>query len=758
MRANLRSGWAALLAAVLVLGAAGEAAGATAFVFHAKETEGPAGAASFLFGEPLAVASVDPAVPSGELARAIFDALAAGRPTLYAGSSLTAAGGGEVTVDLADAALRAKDIVVSELYWSLTFAGFTTIRAPRLGDRPLAAVDAVLPVLRPVYALWQVLPPAPAPVAGIVWVDGTWYDGVEDVRRRVEAGNEKLLERLRTLLLSGPEPARLAIVRFYEARDVAGRAATYLSLLNPGEPQALKLALLEALAKQSSQRVLDAMAALADNDTDPVVKSAAARYLMDAGREKYRAFLALEKLQSEDTREVLAAVQDLIASKDSRVSGALASLLGHGEESVRVAALEGLVGLQAWDLLAEALDDPALPVDLRLRGATLLEGAGDVAHVETALRFRLRSGAAPEAAQAAEGLGARGMQGAVPDLVAALKHADAGVRHAAARALGALKSAQALPALAEAAGSAADKDVVEPEIVRIVEAQPLDRVIELTSSDVLALRKLSLKGLAAFAKEGDKVPPRILTVLRERLKDSDQEIRRAAVFALARTGDAGVAADLMALHDDSDAEIRVQVLTAARTAKPAGAGELATQKLKDPADPVKLEAVRAVRDLGVHAALQQLLWMVDYGNADVKREVLRSVVALAQPADHEKLFDIYVRLLFDLDQDVKLSAIEGMRVIQDTRVVSQLSSLVRDPEPVVQVAALHALGTCKDPRAVEPVAGALMVGSKDVKLAALDALGALGVEQARKPVQEFLTQESDMDLRTKAEQVLDLLP
>jgi len=755
VRGNLRGGWAALLAAVLLLGGASEAAaaGTTAFVFHAKETEGPAGTQPVLFAEPLPVASADPA----EVARAIFDALAKGRPALYAGSSITASGG-EATVDLADAALRGRDIVVSEVYWSLATAGFATIRAPRLGDQPLAAVDAVLPVFRPVYAVWQVLPPAAAPAAAVVWVDGAEYLSVEDARSRLDASDAKLLERLRVLLLGGPEPARLAIVRFYEARDVAGRAATYLTLLNPAEPQAVKLAVLEALAKQSNPKILDAMAALADADTDPIVKSTAARYLMEAGREKYRAFLALEKLQSEDTREVLAAVKDLIASKDARVSGALASLLGHKDEGVRAAALDGLAGLQAWDLLAKALDDPDLPVELRLRGATLLEGSGDAAHVEAALRFRLRSGPAPDAAKAAEALGARGLQGGVPDLVAALKHADAEVRHAAARALGVLQSAQALPALAEAATNAADKDVVEPEIVKIVAAQPLERVIELTSSDVLALRKLSLKALAAFAKEGEKVPPRILTVLRERLQDSDLEIRRAAVFALARTGDAGVAADLMSLQDDPDAEIRVQVLTAARSAKPAGAAELATKKLKDPADPVKLEAVRAVRDLGVHDALQQLLWMVDYGNADVKREVVRSVVALAQPADHENLFDIYVRLLFDLDQDVKLSAIEGIRVIQDTRVVSQLSSLVRDPEEVVQIAAVHALGTCKDPRAVEPLAGALMVGSKAVKMAALDALGASGVEQARKPVQEFLTQESDMDLRTKAEQVLDTLP
>ena len=724
----------------------------TKIVYRATELSSGGESRSVLLPTAVEISSSAPA----ELARGVLGALRSGRPSLYEGAKVALADGA-VTLEVGDAALRARDIVISEVYHSFRSVGFDDVRIPAVQEAPLAEGDAVLPSYRPVYELWQVLPPRQVGAA-LVRTGPDTFGSVESAQRKLLAGDEGLTDDLRGVLRTGPAKAKLAVIAFFEAQSAPGRASHYILQLTPGQSVEVKLALLQALQGSKNKRVLDAIAALADADDDARVKSTAARTLMEAGREKYRTYILLEKLNSESVDEVLAAMRQLMESGDARVAGTVAGMLSHNDERVQRAALEGLGALGGHGLLAKALDDEKLPPELRLRIAGELPKSGDGAATTRALRYQLARAPAEQAAAAAAQLGERKSSDALDDLVAALRHDSGDVRQAAARALGELKAQRALPALAEAAEVEGDREVVAAEIIRIVSSMPLDKVIALTESDVTVLRQLAIKSLAEFAKDRDRVPGRILAVLKARLKDPATEIRRAAAYALARTRDPEVVEGLMALEGDSDEMIREQVVVAVAAVEVPGRKDFLVKKMRDPSDKVKLPAIVAVRELGIRDGLGTLLNMVDYGRIEVKREVMRAVVKLAQPSDHGHLFDLYVRMLFDMDQDVKLAAVAGISVIQDPRVVSQVGSLVRDPSEEVQIAALCALGTTGDARAVEPVAGALMSGSKAVKMAAIDAIGELRVEQAAKPIQEFLRNETDEELRARAESVLDLLP
>ena len=750
MKAKLTHGTLLTVAMVLLLGA-GELRADTLVYYQARETNVSGDAVAVLFPAAITASGTKPA----QLVPTAYDALYEWRPTLYEGSSF-AVRAGFVEVQLADAAWGARDIVLSEVYHSLRAAGVEDIRVPRLKADPMVEADAPLPVFLPIYSLWQVLPPRSARHT-LVRVDGELVPSSR-VAAMLDQGDAKVMTPLRSALRSGPEAAQLAVISFFELKKVSGRENDYAAALKPSQPTSVKLRLLEVLESTRNKGHLDAIADVADNDMDPMVKSAAARILMDRGRAKYRAYILLEKLQSPRVDTVVEAIDEIVKSGNRSLATSLAALLAHEDERVREKALEGIVGLKDLELVARAMDNDGVAMPLRLIAAGHLVASSDSALARRGLRFQLANGDAETATAAATKLGELGATDAEPELTAALQRDEIQVRHAAARALGAMKMSSALPALAEAVGSSLDMDVGESVVIGIIASMPLGSVIELTDSDSVVLRRLALKSLAEFAKKSDRVSPRILKVLRARLTDSDEDIRKAAVYALARTRDRDVARDLLALQDDPDCFVREQVVVAVVAAGLPEAKDLVLAKLKDTSDNVKYEAVKGVRQLKIEEAKPRLLWMIDYRKIEIKREVVQAVVELATPADYDKLFDIYVRLMFDMDETVKLAALEGIRPIPDPRVVSQISSLVRDTNETVQLAAIRALGESGDPRAVEALAGALLVGSKAVKMAALTAMAQLRAEQARKPLDEFLLNETDPELKGKAIEVLDLLP
>jgi HEAT repeat protein len=60
---------------------------------------------------------------------------------------------------------------------------------------------------------------------------------------------------------------------------------------------------------------------------------------------------------------------------------------------------------------------------------------------------------------------------------------------------------------------------------------------------------------------------------------------------------------------------------------------------------------------------------------------------------------------------------------------------------------------------VEYITGALLEAQdKNVKLAALKALESLKLEAAKKPIMEFVKNETDPDLKKRANEVFDSLP
>jgi HEAT repeat protein len=249
-------------------------------------------------------------------------------------------------------------------------------------------------------------------------------------------------------------------------------------------------------------------------------------------------------------------------------------------------------------------------------------------------------------------------------------------------------------------------------------------------------------------------------VLRGYVTDKTPAIRQAAVYALARVKDSGVLADLVAMKADPDAVIRAQVAFAMSGADHPEAEAILIGYLDDFEQPVKLNAIKAVRERKMVAAFPKVKNLVVSRSLDIRREVVKTIMVLSQPGE-PSLFETYQELLYDQDAEIRLMAVTGLsNYAGDPRVAPAVGGAVTDDDLAVKLKAIGVLGQTAEPNAVEQVIRGLFDATKDarqVKMAALDALESIGLPRAVKAIQEFVLNETDKVVIARANEVLQKL-
>ena len=702
--------------------------------------------------------AASPDMNPGALASEAFHRLQTYRGSTYAEAALTLdrnfASTGAVDVVCGAAAAGELHVVVSEIYWTLRAAGVREIRVPELRKEPLLDTDVPLGAASFVAELWQILPPA-TPGPGYVRL-GTGLEPAFAVRQKLDAGDKVVTAAVLALLASPIPYVRIQVVPVAIKMTNPAAEPALLPLLQDPDAR-VKRALLAAFEGTKSKKVLAALEQVAQSDPDPLMKSAAVRILNAAGNTKFSSFLLFDKLKDPDDGVVMDAVDKLGKGGKPEVAMALIDVLGHKNAQVREMAMKAIVALNNTDAIRKVLESESLDMKYRSGAATILSNGADE-DVDRGLRHLVVNGTKDEQVAAIGEVAKRRRYKLVSDVIGALGHADAAVRLAAAACLGQVKDSKGLGPLADALRkNPGDKDALEGAIIAIFGGLSLEEVIKVADEKDATLRQLALKSLAKFA-EGDRPPPRVVEVLTKKLADTDKDIRRSAAFALARIPDPAVVASLVALKDDPDGTIREQVAIAVAASKLADADAVLLKFLDDTDKGTKRSAVEGLRTRKVKSAMQKLRFLVENPDDGIRRAVMHAVVELSAPEDWEGLFNIFSKALFDQDAEVKTWAVRGISVRRDPRIPGLLAPLAGDADMGVQVAALTALGGSGDPAAVEYIAGALIDPHKEVKVAALDALGALKLEGSKKPLQEFIKNEPDKDLKAKANEIYDSLP
>ncbi len=655
-----------------------------------------------------------------------------------------------VTPAAADADTR--DRALGAVYYTLLASGVTEIL---LDGKPVAAAAFTRGALSPVVPLASALPPRRV-TWGHVQVGEALVPAAE-FYQKLGAGDATVREAALALLEGGSTATKLALLEGLGALNLKDRDAVLVARLKDGADD-VRLAALALLTGSKSPAVLKALGAVVDGDPNNDAKIAAVKILVGAGQQQYKRYLLLEKLKASDAATVVEAARELVAAGDAKLATAFEPLVKHSHPEVRQAGLSGLQAFKQYDRLAALVAEGQVNRDVLEPMARVLCDEESGTNQARGIAWLATTGSSQGAIHAIKVAGDKRVAGTTEAVGKAIARPEADVRLAAAQALGQLKDAAGLEPLAAAVtGTAveAEKEAFTQAAIAIISAQPLDQVIKISESPDVTIRELALKSLVAFTK--DRPNPKVVSVLKARLKDSEVVIRRAAAFSLARISDESVIAELAQLKGDPDAAIRAQVAVALTGSKHADAEKILVAFLDDVDNDVKLQAVRAVRERKIASAFEKVRWLIEYRHAPIRREVMRTIVALAQPAD-PAMFDIYTGRLYDEDADIRVMAIDAIaHYAADPRTAPAIGGLVSDQVAAVKLHALQVLSNSKDPNAVEQVIRGLFDTSKEVKLEALDALEKMASDKASKALQEFIINESDPDIKKRATAVLDTL-
>ena len=218
-----------------------------------------------------------------------------------------------------------------------------------------------------------------------------------------------------------------------------------------------------------------------------------------------------------------------------------------------------------------------------------------------------------------------------------------------------------------------------------------------------------------------KADPRMVAALTAALKDTDKDVREAAMHALVQLRDPGIFEPLVQALADAVADMREQAAFGLGQLRDRRALEPLIAALKDQNGDVREQVAFALGQLRDKTAVPALAGALRDVDADVREQVAFALGQLRDVAAIEGL----TTALHDATADVREQAAFALGQIRDPRTVEPLISALKDSSADVREQAAFALGQIRDPRAIDGLTAALKDSSADVRQQAAFALGQL---------------------------------
>lgn len=181
-------------------------------------------------------------------------------------------------------------------------------------------------------------------------------------------------------------------------------------------------------------------------------------------------------------------------------------------------------------------------------------------------------------------------------------------------------------------------------------------------------------------------------LLISQLSADDLEVRRSAVVALGRIGDASATSALVnALGEES----------------------------------LAIDAAQALGEIGDPQAVDGLLKLIGDEDSSIRQAAVAALNSIIPPSMSQRI----IPLLHDLDPNVRESAVKIAGYFGYPDAADALVELSRDPNERVRCAAIEHLPFVEDERALDVLAGALKEETPNVRAAAARALGNMDGQQ-----------------------------
>lgn len=659
---------------------------------------------------------------------------------------------------LDEANARFHDIIIGEVYLTFSNIGLDKLY---VGEDAKQITDEALkfPYFAPTVPLWEALPPVHFSHA-LIRMGVNEYLESKTFHERMDKRDPELLARVLAMLKSEEPYVRLKTLEAFPQLQLADENAQLIPMLTDPDVT-VRYKVIELTENKTDPAVLDGLAAMADSTDDPESQLRAARILVKNGRNNYQLYILFEELKSEDTNVVVATLQKLASSGDKRVLPALVRYLTHDKEEVRKAAFAGLNQMGDVGSLRTLLLDVSISENFRKQIAIALMRQQLAEPAKEGIKYLVTKHAGKEAVEAITTIEMRKYLDLTDMLIAGLHHTDAKVAGTAITAVGNLGLIDQLPELSKAAAREDLTAAARETMSALLATQKLRYVMKLAASKDILIRELAVLSLVAAAKKkqaADRDIEPILALLGETVKDEEPVIKRASVQALFEIGGKRNWKRVLKVKNDKDPKIRIIAISAAVSMESEIGDAAIVEKLADETDEVRVEAVVATRGRKIKAARAKLKFMVGSRNKKEKLEVLRTIVALNETEDeHREFVETYKQLLFDMDPEMQLAAIQGIQWIIDPAIPPLMQSgiLLMHKDARVRAATTIALGRSRDHNVIEFIARGFADPDRDVQAAGVEGLRLMGHKKGKTPLEEFVRQTDDDELKAAAEAALD---
>ncbi len=702
--------------------------------------------------------------PFKDRMRALFESVRSAKSNTYGAAKVAfqddADKTGEVYVWLDAQKGEYNAIVMAETTYTFTENGARRVRFPKVQDNGWTRADVPNSAFVLDVPLVEVLPPVELPGALVNLPDGTVVPFAV-VSDKLKAYDRAMVDAMWTYVTNGPASATLLAIEAGRRLALPDLEARVLPSLDSANPE-IRGAALNALDGHDNPTVDAAIRKVLDEDPDATIQDKASMILSRSKDPTYSTAAQYHALKSKDPNVVAAAATGLGDSKQPEAGTQLLAILGRPEANIRGAALASVIKRGDLSALAQQLGDQKLDAAIRLEvGVALAKTSDATAHL-TGLAYVAVNGKAGVSSDAATDLGKIDEPASYDALGKALAHAEPQTRIAAAKSLGLLAQPRALPLLAKAKVDDPDSGPAAIDAIRAIYAgQKSEMVLKACKDPDAVLRKVAVATLGELVKRGSRSERKqIIEVLRTLAGDSRPAIRASAVRSFGDMGGDDVKGDVVKLA--ADGEIEVQRSTAA--ALGAFPGKETIKLLLGFAQQQDAELLaNAITSLGVlqeREALDPVVTRLAHDDVRVRRAATAALVKIGQTVAADKrapMLQYFSERLFDADASVRLSALEGLTLVKDPRVVAAMAALVQDPVTEVRKATLLSMAATGDASAVEGIASGLDDDHPEVRKTALEAFRRLKRKEAVSVLSGYVKKEQDKALADEAGKLLQSL-
>jgi HEAT repeat protein len=236
----------------------------------------------------------------------------------------------------------------------------------------------------------------------------------------------------------------------------------------------------------------------------------------------------------------------------------------------------------------------------------------------------------------------------------------------------------------------------------------------------------------------------ILDLLITQLATEDLEVKRSAVVALGRIGDARATAAL--LKTLSEESLAIEAANAlGRIGDPRAVdGLLSLIGNKDSS--IRQAAVAALNSLAVPSVSKRIVPLLRDPDPNVRESAVKTAGYFGDPESAGAL----VELSADPDERVRCAAIEHLPFVEDERTLNVLVHALKQETPSVRAAAARALGNVDAPEVIPPLIEALSDDDVWVRYFGARALGRRGAAASVAALENVVENEKFNHVRIAA--------